>query len=1104
MMVPTPLRTLVVALALGSVLALPGPGRAQQPTGRIVGRVVEQGTGRAIAGAQVFVAGTRLGNLTTAEGAYDITAVPVGQQNVQVQMLGYGEEKQTVTVRAGQSARADFQVHQVAIALDEMVVTGAGVATQKRMLGNTVATVDAAKLMQTSAVQDVSSLLQARIPGVIGGATGGLAGEGMRIEIRGNASLTQYNQPVVYVDGVRVDNGGGWGPGVSAGGGGDPSRLSDINPDDIARVEVLKGAAAATLYGTEASSGVIQIFTKHGAPGATHWTFQVQEGVSGYPQNAYAPHAGFAMAEAPTTTGPHVDAGAAFLSQYWGQNIQPFQVFSVNLVPMLYQTGHDQTYAASVEGGNARLTYHAAGRVNLDDGPFGAKQWAVPGYREAQNTDNHKQGDISLTLIPTDKLRLRVTGQYSEGYHEVPQADNNIYGAMSVVINSKPENASCGPSATTISFQACNSVLGGNPTGSRAFLTAREAMQRLTYQNAQTFSGTVNGNWQILPSVTADVTAGLEHVATQAVEFLPFRWNVDGFSASNVLGDRTVSNVLDHRVTLDGHISWDRTFSDFSSSFVLGSQVYETQTNAGYEDGNAFPGPGVEVAGAGALQTVYEAFIKEVQLGIFGQEQIGFKNFAFLTVGARFDKHSAFGQNAPSVTYPKASLSIVPSSLSGWHSGLLSTFRLRAAVGESGRQPGAFDKFTTFAPQAAPTGPGLIPANLGDPSLKPEISTEWEGGTELGLLHDRASVNVTYWHRVVNDLLYPRQYAPSGGFVQAQLSNIGQMKAHGVELEANGNVLSRRNVALNLYANGAFLREIVTSLGGAPAIKVGGSYPRPRNFIMQGYAPGAFFGAAIRPTPAGTYPIDVNNSCNPATADQLLQYFSVPRSPDEIQVLVKNGDPRPACGGGNFLLNYLGKPTPDWSGSFGGTVTLLRNVQVNANFEYRAGNFFEQDLTDAFRRSNPLIGRNTVKAAQTEAILLNPASTPQQRMDAGIYWAEHLKALSPLDGLNEVHRADFIRFRELDLTYNVPAQLVSRYVHASTASITFSGRNIGLWTRFPSSDPEMAEQGLRSGGLTSDGAPTTANPLDANFRTGITAWGFPIPHEYTMSVRIGF
>ncbi|HEX9108299.1 MAG TPA: hypothetical protein VF832_13745, partial [Longimicrobiales bacterium] len=185
-------------------------------------------------------------------------------------------------------------------------------------------------------------------------------------------------------------------------------------------------------------------------------------------------------------------------------------------------------------------------------------------------------------------------------------------------------------------------------------------------------------------------------------------------------------------------------------------------------------------------------------------------------------------------------------------------------------------------------------------------------------------------------------------------------------------------------------------------------------------------------------------------------------------------------------------------------LTLLRNLQVNANFEYRGGNYFVQDLTDAFRRSNPLIGRNTLKAAQTEATLLNPASTPQQRMDAGIYWAEHLKALSPLDGLNEVHRADFIRFRELDLTYTVPAAFAARYIHAGSASITLSGRNIGLWTRFPGADPEMSEQGLRSDGVASDGTPSSSNPLDANFRTGITAWGFPIPHEYTMSVRVGF
>src|SRR5690606_32095001 len=315
-------------------------------------------------GAQVFIPGTSQGTLTNRDGGYLLAGVPAGSHTVRVSLIGYGSESRSVEVQAGQAATADFELRQSAIALDEVIVTGAGVATERRKLGNTVATIGTDAL-EEAPVSNVSELLQGREPGVVGLPSGGSAGEGAKIRIRGTSSLSQSNEPIVYVDGVRVDNAGGWGPRVSTGGGGNPSRLDDINPDAIERVEILKGAAAATLYGTEASNGVIQIFTKRGSAGAPRFTLQVEQGLTRYPGGRYKDHAGF-------VTTPEE---AARLSEFYGMDIQPWKAFAVDNISQLFETGHAQVYSLSATGGSENITYFVSGRYADEDGPFGAEDW---------------------------------------------------------------------------------------------------------------------------------------------------------------------------------------------------------------------------------------------------------------------------------------------------------------------------------------------------------------------------------------------------------------------------------------------------------------------------------------------------------------------------------------------------------------------------------------------------------------------------------------------------------------------------------------------------------------------------------------------------------
>ncbi len=1028
----------------------------------ITGTVTEAGTQRALTNAQVSILGTSIGSLTNARGEFTLSNVPAGEVTVRAELLGFRAEETTTSVDPDGSIQLDFQLQQTALALDQIVVTGAGAATERRRLGNTIATIDLGEL-ETSPVSNMSEILGGREPGVMGLTSGGMAGEGSRIRIRGSASLSQSNEPVIYVDGVRVDAAGGFGPGIGAGGGGAPSRLDDINPESIERIEILKGAAAATLYGTQASNGVIQIFTKRGQSGEARYSVSMDQGFTRFPLSRLQNHAGFVT----TQEGSNRDVGVQGIRDFWGIDVQPYEVFEVNMYPQFFGTGHTQTYSGSVTGGGQAITYYISGRYHAEDGPYDGSPFAAPGFRVANDENWRAQFNANVELFPMDDLRVRVSSSYTEGFHSTVDNNNNIYGVLSSVLNSRPERAHT-----------------GNITGSPAFATTRENFHRLTDQDLQRFGGALTAAYQATSSLALDATIGIDFVNQRATRFFPFGWNVDGFSNSNVLGSRSVSDRNHREVTLDVKGRWSTAFGqDWTSELVVGGQGFLTQTKSQVGSGNEFPGPGLEVAGAGALQSVSENFSEESNVGLLAENQFGFRDFAFFTAGGRYDQHSAFGETAGGAFYPKVSTSIIPSQLDWWAGDRISTLRLRAALGQSGLQPGAFDQFTTFSPLASLEGSGVSPDNLGNPDLRPEVAVEWEMGAEVGVFQDRASLDFTYWNRTVTDVLVDRQFSPSGGFRFPQLDNIGEMKSWGVEIGVDMVGINRPNFSANVFANGAFIREEITDLGGAPALKVGGSYARYRQFTQEGYHPGAFFGPFL--DESVEIPVHLGD-CQPLSRAELTSLLASPLSPDALEPYVLD------CGTPDALLHYIGKPVPDWQGSFGANMTFYNNFSLNTSFEYRFGNFHIHDLDGAFRRQHPLIGRNNVEAAEVEAILTNPASTTEDRVAAAEKWVRELQGLSPYDGLNEIHEADWLRLREVSLTYRFPSQWAERF-GADNLSFTAAGRNLALWTKFPGSDPELNYTSRGDGG-----------GLTNNFGEGTVAWGVPLPRRLSFSIRAGF
>ena len=1080
-------RVALAVVAVSILLAAPATAAAQGTTGFIQGRVTEAANGRPIANAQVMVVGTAVGALTDQQGSYRITGAPARQVDVRVRYIGFAPMTRTVVVATGQTAQADFALAVSVLELDEIVVTGSGQQVEAKRLGNTVAVI---RPPENVPVRDLSSLLAAREPGLSSITSAGLTGEGARIRIRGNASVTQSNEPVIFVDGIRINAGGTR-----------TSRLDDIDPSSVDRIEVLKGAAAATLYGTEASNGVIQIFTKRGTSGAPRWNFSFDQEAIRFPDRV-APNSGYARTQ----------GQADSLATFWNlPGLQAFEVFEIPLWKRYFsETGLASTMAAQVQGGGQSLTYFASGRYQQEDGPIGGES-----FGPAQDAVRRIQTGINLSLVPIDKVQLGLRSNYFNVWSAIPGGGiigNSIYGTYALVNYARPELANCNKSSV-VGPAECSGP--GNPFGNGAFMSVRESLQQITEETINRYTGALSATYTPLAEFNADVTIGWDVANRRNFNFSRFRYDVDEYTQNNIEGSRGVNESQARVLTLDGKIAWNRPITTrVSSALVAGMQVFNDRVANSSGSSTNLPGPGIGVVSAGGQNiTIGESFQTAINGGYFAQEQLGFNEWAFLTLGGRYDFASAFGEDAPGVWYPKASLSVIPTDIAGWSPPVaLTTLRLRAAVGRSGRQPGAFDKFTTFLPLRSELGAGLVPGQLGNQNLKPEVATEIEGGFEAGLFDERIGISATAWHRTVNDLLVERQFPVSGGFRRAQIDNIGEIEARGYELGVRAFAVSGPALSIELTASASNLKQTVVELGDVPSVKTMPGYVRHRVFLKEGDPLGSIYvprlavacpgggttpatnslGAPIACYGPGEFPISLNNNGRAATEAELLAYLAVPR---DLKTTAVQNALRPLLadydGSGNVFEQRIGDIFPDWTGTLGTAITFRENWELRGLFEWRTG-FLVHNLTAAFRGAqHATIGSNLREYSAIEATLMDPASTAEERLDAAdAYIRDHRRLLEP--GLSEFEKGDFIRFNELALTYTAPDNVAQR-LRARSLSVTLSGRNLALWTKYSGSDPEIAYSGRDPGG-----------GVTGNFNDSNDSFGMPVPRRVGLRLNIGY
>ncbi|HEX3865543.1 MAG TPA: TonB-dependent receptor plug domain-containing protein, partial [Gemmatimonadaceae bacterium] len=336
-----------IMLGTMQVILSPSSAMAQAaPTAAISGRVTDARSGDPIPNATIQIENSRLGAVSGTDGRYRIGGVPSGAHSLLALRLGFTSSRLPVTVSAGQDQTINFALQVSAVALDQIVVTGTAGATEKREIGNAVSTIDATTELEKSAAPDISNLLRSRAPGVDINPVAGRVGAGPSITIRGPSSINLGNNPLVYIDGVRVNSATGQGPpstgGLGTQGAAVASRLNDINPDDIESIEVIKGPAATTIYGTEASNGVIQVITKKGAAGNTVTRASITEGSMWF-QDAAA------------RVGTNYDKDKSGNIVQWNG----VTAASDSGTPM-FKTGMERHYDLSTSGGRDRSRYFAS------------------------------------------------------------------------------------------------------------------------------------------------------------------------------------------------------------------------------------------------------------------------------------------------------------------------------------------------------------------------------------------------------------------------------------------------------------------------------------------------------------------------------------------------------------------------------------------------------------------------------------------------------------------------------------------------------------------------------------------------------------------------
>lgn len=1026
-----------------------GTSEVAAQNGGIRGTVVDSATRTPLAGAVVSVDGAKTSIRTDDHGVFMVPGLAPGLHHLTVHRLGYHVSSTDIRVHDDGSVMMVTIALNAANTLQEVVTTANG--QQRRVeVGNVVAHLNVDSIARTAPVANVTDLLSARVPGVQVIQSSGMVGSGVSIRIRGQGSPGIPSDPIIIVDGVRQDNS----PGGNA-----PSRLNDINVSQIQSIDVLKGPAASTEYGTDAANGVIVITTKKGSAGPPQWRVTGEHGWSSVPTNfpdfyymwGHAP-------DDPSKTPIHctfVTVATFYPSVAAGDCVEDSVVHDNPLNhanTTIYGTGPSQSGDISVSGGTGSVLYFLGANSSTQDGtvrlPEAFKPLATalgfPSTVFNPNTQTQQSVRTTLNAHLGETGEVDVTGSIMSTRVLAPGASS---GGLTHTSQSGPVVLD---SAHAFGYGAVSTSPYGSPYSTSPLATLGTM---LTQRNTRATGG-VTGTWHPLAWFTGRATVGADYGTFQES-------SITSASAVQVMnngvstGSETLTNGTNDITSTD----FNGTFAgsirpDLRATTSLGLQTVLTKSQsltAGASGLNQNPSLN------GALNpNAGQSADGNSTVGGYAEEQFAYRDRLFFTAALRLDGASGFGGDYNTTLYPKANVSWVAFNHNG------TNLRLRGAFGAAGVQPKNGTALQLYTQGVSYINGQSIPSvtleGPGNPNLRPERSQEYEGGFDLGLLDDRMTLEFTGYSKWTHDAIVATPLGLTFGDGSDYQQNIGVVRNTGVEVTVSASLLRTASTTWDVTVNAAANRNKLVTL--APNViqqLLGGEYYDYSNQANRaGYPLNGYW--APRVTFADTS--HLVNGVITSGADGIIEY-------NEVSV--------------EDTTSYMGSSIPKMEGSVSSQVGLFRGlITIGGLFDYRTGDvIFNQAAFQAI-------------STRTAAGVNDPNASLFVQAQGTSYGYEFqngngLTASSSLFYEN----GWFVRWRELSTTFNAPVRWAHRF-HTQSLSVTAAVRNLALWTHYTGADPEVSGRANTDSNFSNNG----------DFRAD-NGGGTPLPRTWVLRFNLG-
>ncbi len=1084
------LRQALSAAAAVIVAAVAVPASAQEPT-TVTGTVSNE-AGAPIPAVQVYIQPLNIGAVTREDGRYTIV-VPGARATGQTvpltaRQVGFRAVTQQITLTAGQTITQDFRLAAAPVTLSAVVVTGAGTTSTRERLGSTINTVDSTLLQRAVEPQNVVSALAGKAPNVEVRTQSGEPGSSSSIKIRGATSVVGTNQPLFVVDGQPIDNttvSSQQGPTDYPGSGGTvtQNRAADINPNDIESIEILKGSAAAAIYGARASNGVVLITTKRGRAGQTRtsltstWTVDNVDpnvplqrkyglGSAGVIFGAdNANDVGYAASCDTPDCRPFNtflfggEAATVAATTSWGPALAPGTP-TYDHLDEIYDNGLTADNTLQVSGGNERTTFFLSGGLTNQTG-------TIVGPNNAYN-----RATVRLKGSHQLMSRLNLGGNFSyvDARGRYVQKGSNTSGLLLGSLRTPPEfnnreylNAETGFHQ---SYRFRNPTAGSLTTGrgyDNPFFAANNPGNR---SELGRFIGNVNLEYSPLDWLRVNYTLGGDYYNDDRIEALPFS------SSTNPIGEviRFNNNNLELDHNLVAIASYEYS-PNIAGRLTLGQNLNSRRYRSQFTRGQGLIAPEPL-----ALQNTLSVppptefrSLRHVE-GYFGQADIDLYNQLFLSLGLRNDGFSTFGVSDRRANYPKASLAWTFTNALGNddQQGLFSYGKLRAAYGETGREPPVYGTITAYSLlssfgsgfgdliQTTQGGQGGVAfgLQLGNPDLRPERNKETEFGFDLGFLDQRVDLGFTAYNRRSTDVILPVPIHQAQYGALRRLENAGQVTNRGVELTLNARPVTRESFAWDVGVVFGRNRGNVDRLAGGiefiPYNTEG--FTGSSGSSTVGFAPGVIRGFDFA-------------RCGVTSAD-----FEV-----------EGGTLGAACAGAARGALYIGSdgqpvvdpterviadPNPDWTAGLNSSITLFKRWRVSGLLDIREGgqvwngtraalyNFGTHKDTERFRERTGTFGRDFL--TDVYPTVTGPGAGQVAFENAG-EWEAWFRGQGGSFGDNQaqfVEDGSFVKLREVAISYTADQPFVRNTLGMSSMVLRLAGRNLKTWTDYTGLDPE--------------------------------------------------